>query len=102
MAVGSSGGPHNVTINGLLPGQYNTDRIGTIIANTAKIENISPAAACDMLGRNPTKRLGEIVNLDLLCVDVERTFWIFNRPDILIDGGSLPSLDLACLIAMPH
>ena len=27
---------HNVTVNGLLPGQYNTDRIETIIANTAK------------------------------------------------------------------
>ena len=31
---------HNVTVNGLLPGQYNTDRIETIIANIAKTENV--------------------------------------------------------------
>ena len=36
---------HNVITNGLLPGQYNIDQIETIIANTAKNENISPAAA---------------------------------------------------------
>ena len=59
---------HNVTVNGLLPGQYNTDRIETIIANTAKNENISLAAARDMLEkRNPTKRLGEIHEFGFAC-----------------------------------
>src|SRR6056300_1278769 len=59
---------HNVTVNGLLPGQYNTDRIETIIANTAKTENISLAAARDMLEkRNPTKRLGEIHEFGFAC-----------------------------------
>ena len=57
---------HNVTVNGLLPGQYNTDRIETIIANTAKTENISLAAAREMLEKtNPTKRLVKSMNLDL-------------------------------------
>ena len=32
---------HNVTINGLLPGQFNTDRIETLIANSAKAQNVS-------------------------------------------------------------
>ena len=59
---------HNVTVNGLLPGQYNNDRIETIIANTEKKENISPAAAHAMLEkRNPTKRLGEIYEFGFAC-----------------------------------
>jgi 3-oxoacyl-[acyl-carrier protein] reductase len=33
---------HNVTVNGLLPGQFNTDRIESLINNTAKNEGRSP------------------------------------------------------------
>ena len=84
---------HNVTVNGLLPGQYNTDRIETIIANTAKKENISLAAARDMLEkRNPTKRLGEIHEFGFACA------WMCSAhsgyltgQNILIDGGSFNS-----------
>ena len=56
----------NVTVNGLLPGQYNTDRIENIIANTAKTENLSLAAARDMLEKK--NRLGvwvKYMNSDL-------------------------------------
>ena len=84
---------HNVTVNGLLPGQYNTDRIETIIANTAKNENMSLAAARDMLEkRNPTRRLGEIHEFGFACA------WMCSAhsgyltgQNILIDGGSFNS-----------
>jgi 3-oxoacyl-[acyl-carrier protein] reductase len=84
---------HNVTVNGLLPGQYNTDRIETIIANTAKTENTSLAVARDMLEkRNPAKRLGEIHEFGFACA------WMCSAhsgyltgQNILIDGGSFNS-----------
>ena len=84
---------HNVTVNGLLPGQYNTDRIETIIANTAKTENISITAARDMLEkRNPTKRLGEIHEFGFACAWMcsEHSGYLTGQ-NILIDGGSFNS-----------
>ncbi len=84
---------NNVTVNGLLPGQYNTDRIETIIANTAKAENISLEAARDMLEkRNPCRRLGEVHEFGFACA------WMCSAhsgyltgQNILIDGGSFNS-----------
>ena len=73
---------HNVTVNGILPGQYNTDRIENIIANTAKTENLSLAAARDMLEKEI--RLGvwvKYMNSDLPCMDVQCSFGLFNWPE---------------------
>ncbi|MGC6517158.1 MAG: SDR family oxidoreductase [Candidatus Puniceispirillaceae bacterium] len=80
---------HNVTINGLLPGQFNTDRIETLIANSAKAQNVSKQEMRDMIEqRNPTKRLGEIHEFGFACA------WICSAhsgyltgQNILIDGG---------------
>ena len=54
---------HNVTVNGLLPGQFNTDRIEMLIANMAKTEGRTPAEVRTTLEeRNPTGRLGRLRN----------------------------------------
>ena len=84
---------HNVTVNGLLPGQFNTDRIEMLIANMAKVENKSPADIRAMLeNRNPTGRLGEIGEFGFACA------WMCSAhsgyltgQNILIDGGSFNS-----------
>ncbi len=84
---------HNVTINGLLPGQFNTDRIESLINNTAKAEGRSSAEVrATFEDRNPAKRLGEIEEFGFACA------WMCSAhsgyltgQNILIDGGSFNS-----------
>lgn len=80
---------HNVTINGLLPGQFNTDRIETLIENNARAHNVSVAQWRDVIEqRNPSKRLGEIAEFGFACA------WLCSAhsgfitgQNILMDGG---------------
>ena len=84
---------HNVTINGLLPGQFNTDRIELLINNTANNEGRSPEdVRATFEDRNPAKRLGEIEEFGFACA------WMCSAhsgyltgQNILIDGGSFNS-----------
>jgi len=84
---------HNVTINGLLPGQFNTDRIESLIANAAKAESKTPEEMrATFEGRNPTGRLGNIEEFGFACA------WMcsgksgyLTGQNILIDGGSFNS-----------
>jgi 3-oxoacyl-[acyl-carrier protein] reductase len=84
---------HNVTINGLLPGQFNTDRIEMLIENSAKSEGKSKAEMRAILeDRNPAKRLGEIEEFGFACA------WMCSAhsgyltgQNILIDGGNFNS-----------
>ena len=81
---------HNVTINGLLPGQFNTDRIETLIANNARAQNVSKEEWRETIEqRNPSKRLGEIDEFGFACA------WLCSAhsgyvtgQNILIDGGA--------------
>ena len=85
--------PHNVTINGLLPGQFNTDRIEALIENSAKAQNVSkPEMRKIIEGNTPTKRLGEIHEFGFTCA------WLCSAhsgfvtgQNILIDGGKYNS-----------
>ena len=59
----------NVTINGLLPGQFNTDRINSLFAAVAKrdgkeVEDVRAAAEAS----NPTRRLGETNEFGQACL----------------------------------
>ena len=84
---------HNVTVNGLLPGQFNTDRIESLIANTAKNEGRTPDEVRDMFEqRNPARRLGEIEEFGLACAWMcsARSGYLTGQ-NILIDGGSFNS-----------
>ena len=84
---------HNVTVNGLLPGQFNTDRIEGLIANTAKKEGRTNAEVREIFEqRNPARRLGEIEEFGFACA------WMCSAhsgyltgQNILIDGGSFNS-----------
>ena len=81
---------HNVTINGLLPGQFNTDRIESLIANSAKAQNISKPEMRQILEeRNPAKRLGNIDEFGMACawLCASQSGYITGQ-NILIDGGA--------------
>ena len=80
---------HNVTINNLLPGPFNTDRIETLIGNNARAQNISIAQArAQMEERNPSKRLGEIHEFGFACawLCAAQSSFITGQ-NILMDGG---------------
>ena len=84
---------HNVTVNGLLPGQFNTDRIESLIANTAKNEGRTPDEVREMFEqRNPARRLGEIEEFGFACAWMcsARSGYLTGQ-NILIDGGSFNS-----------
>ena len=84
---------HNVTVNGLLPGQFNTDRIEMLIANMAKTEGRTPAEVRSTLEeRNPTGRLGEIEEFGFACAWMcsARSSYLTGQ-NILIDGGMFNS-----------
>ena len=80
---------HNVTINGLLPGQFNTDRIETLIENNAKANNVSTAEWREVIEqRNPSKRLGEITEFGFACAWLCSSHSGFiTGQNILMDGG---------------
>ena len=80
---------HNVTINNLLPGPFNTDRIETLIHNNAAAQNISSQEARrQMEERNPSKRLGEIHEFGFACawLCAAQSGFITGQ-NILMDGG---------------
>ena len=84
---------HNVTVNGLLPGQFNTDRIESLISATAEREGRSSAEVRDTFEqRNPAKRLGEIEEFGFACAWMcsARSGYLTGQ-NILIDGGSFNS-----------
>jgi 3-oxoacyl-[acyl-carrier protein] reductase len=84
---------HNVTVNGLLPGQFNTDRIEMLIANMARTEGQTPAEVRTTLeARNPTGRLGEIEEFGFACAWMcsARSGYLTGQ-NILIDGGMFNS-----------
>ncbi|WP_438997105.1 SDR family oxidoreductase [Candidatus Puniceispirillum sp.] len=84
---------HNVTINGLLPGQFNTDRIESLIANSAKNEGRSPDDVRTSFEQaTPAKRLGEIEEFGFACAWMCSAHSGFlTGQNILIDGGKFNS-----------
>jgi 3-oxoacyl-[acyl-carrier protein] reductase len=82
---------HNVTINNLLPGQYNTDRIEMLIDVRAKQEGKSNAEIRKSLeSGNPTGRLGEIDEFGFACAYIcsAHSGFLVGQ-NILVDGGNL-------------
>ncbi len=84
---------HNVTINGLLPGQFNTARIEQIIDSTHRQTNKSRAEIrADLEAKNPSGRLGEIEEFGFACAYIcsAHSGYLVGQ-NILIDGGSFNS-----------
>lgn len=85
---------HNVTINGLLPGQYNTNRLEAIIENMASQTNRPPAdIRADLEAKNPSGRLGNSDEFGFACAFIcsAHSGYLVGQ-NILIDGGNFNAI----------
>lgn len=83
---------HNVTINGLLPGPFDTDRLkGTIAARAAK-DGIGEDEALAQIGQaNPAGRVGDPAEFGHACAFLCSAHSGFiTGQNLLVDGGNYP------------
>lgn len=83
---------HNVTINNLLPGTFDTDRLKSNLAALAKRSGKDAAETTEQIrGGNPAKRFGTIDEFGAACAflcSVQAGY--ITGQNILIDGGAYP------------
>lgn len=82
----------NVTINAILPGPFDTDRLRSTLAAAAAREGRDPAAvAAERAAANPAGRFGTPAEFGALCAflcSVQAGY--ISGQNILIDGGAYP------------
>ena len=83
---------HNVTINGLLPGPFDTDRLrGNMVFNAKKLGKTPEELAKVRAEANPAKRFGSIEEFGAACAFLCSTHAGFiTGQNLLMDGGAFP------------
>ena len=83
---------HNVTINGLLPGPFDTDRLrGNFIFNAKKLGKTVEELAKARAEANPAKRFGNIEEFGAACAFLCSAHAGFiTGQNLLMDGGAFP------------
>ncbi len=83
-----------VTINNLLPGRIETDRLNSYIGKVAESRGIPPEEAARALAAaNPMKRFGAIEEIGAFCAFLaSRQAAYVTGQNYLIDGGEFPGL----------
>jgi 3-oxoacyl-[acyl-carrier protein] reductase len=83
---------HNVTINGLLPGPFDTDRLrGNMVFNAKKLGKTPAELAKARADANPAKRFGTIEEFGAACAFLCSTHAGFiTGQNLLMDGGAFP------------
>ncbi len=83
----------NVTINNLLPGYFDTDRLRSGVAATAKISgNSGDAIAAEMIAKIPAKRFGTSSEFGQVCAFLcSAHAGYITGQSVLMDGGLYPS-----------
>jgi 3-oxoacyl-[acyl-carrier protein] reductase len=84
---------HNVTINGLLPGPFDTARLrGNIAMNAKKLGKSEEELAKARAEGNPAKRFGTIEEFGAACAFLASVHAGFiTGQNLLMDGGAFPS-----------
>ncbi len=81
-----------VTVNGLLPGWFDTDRVRTMVANTAKRDGVTEQSILEARKRGvPAQRLGNIEEFGATCAflcSVHAGY--ITGQNLLMDGGAYP------------
>jgi 3-oxoacyl-[acyl-carrier protein] reductase len=82
----------NVTINSLLPGAFETDRLKSVMGAAAKRRGISyEEARTERIASIPAKRLGDIEGFGATCAFLcSAQAGFITGQSILIDGGAFP------------
>jgi 3-oxoacyl-[acyl-carrier protein] reductase len=85
---------HGVTVNNILPGSVETDRLAAYIDALAKQNALSThAMAAQMAAANPSQRFGKPEELGAFCAFLASTHAAYmTGQNILIDGGAYPGL----------
>jgi 3-oxoacyl-[acyl-carrier protein] reductase len=85
--------PHNVTINFLLPGAFETDRLRAIFETAAKRDDTTPQAArAQRVASIPAKRVGQPEEFGAACAFLCSAHAGFiTGHNLLIDGGAFPA-----------
>ncbi|MEM5429017.1 SDR family oxidoreductase [Cupriavidus oxalaticus] len=83
---------HGVTINNLLPGPFNTDRLRKTMEGGAKQAGLSvEEVAQRRAAQNPTRRFGEPAEFGAACAFLcSRQAAYITGQNLLIDGGAYP------------
>ncbi|MDB5580271.1 MAG: 3-oxoacyl-ACP reductase [Bradyrhizobium sp.] len=83
---------HGVTINNILPGPFETDRMrGSTMANAKKAGIDPDKALADRAALNPAKRFGQPDEFGAVCAFMCSTHASYmTGQNILLDGGSYP------------
>ena len=83
---------HNVTINGLLPGPFDTDRLrGNLVFNAKKLGKTVEELAQVRADANPAKRFGTIEEFGDACAFLcSANAGFITGQNLLMDGGAYP------------
>ena len=84
---------HNVTINNLLPGQFDTDRIASLFESRAKQEGADAAELRAVAEKaNPCRRIGDIKEFGHACAFLcsAQSGYVVGQ-NLLVDGGAFNS-----------
>ena len=81
-----------MTINNLLPGPFNTDRLYKTMEGAAKKANLSvDEVAQRRAAQNPTRRFGDPAEFGATCAFLcSRQAAYITAQNILLDGGAYP------------
>jgi len=83
---------HNVTINNLLPGFFDTDRIRTVVGGQAKSRGVSyEEALAERIATIPAGRIGDPEEFGAACAYLcSAQAGFITGQNLLLDGGAYP------------
>ena len=85
---------HGVTINNLLPGRIDTERLASVIGKVGETQGLSyEEAARKAAAGNPTRRFGTAEEIGAYCAFLaSRQAAYVTGQNLLVDGGEYPGL----------